>query len=118
MRTGPLFGIALFAGASLCCAVAMPAPAISLAGTWSPVGSDCTVTDGAIRISGKTLVADEVVCRFETLRPSHPNAMMTGQCQYLGEGSTSTVAVRTVGRHITLAYDGGAAVEYRRCSKH
>lgn len=116
MRDGPLFGFAFFAGAGLCCALAMPALGrnAALVGTWAPVETDCAVTAAVVRITGRDLVAHDAVC---TLTPAGPDQIAAGRCNTLGNVPSPTVAVGRSGRHLTLAYDGGAAVHYHRCHK-
>jgi hypothetical protein len=93
---------------------AFSAPSSSLKGTWTPVGSDCTVTDGAIQLTPRTLVADEVACTFTSL-PARDGEAAAGRCSNLGDEGTASVTLRRTGTRLTLAYDDGPAVIYRRC---
>lgn len=108
-----LTGLALI---TLLIGAAAPFSPVPITGRWTPVGSDCTVTDGAVRITARTLVADEIACRFDSAAPSSRPGAWTGRCAMLDDGMKSVVALRSEGRTLTIAYDGGPATTYRRCS--
>ncbi len=86
-------------------------------GRWTPVGSDCTVTDGMVQVTARLLVGDEVACRFARQAPGGRQAWI-GTCADLDGTAMSQVALMRQGQHLTLAFDGGPAVTYRRCAKH
>ncbi len=73
-------------------------------GTWSPVGSDCTVTDGAIQLTPRTLVADEVACKFAGLpvRDGQPSPVAAATS---ATRATRPTTLRRTGTRLTLAYD-------------
>jgi hypothetical protein len=68
------------AGLVLLPAVAGAQQPRSIVGDWTTAGQPCTPTAGAIRIGQMDMAADEMVCRFSSVRREGPTVIWQGVC--------------------------------------